>query len=527
MKVDENLFFREATMRVCGSLDIATGLEDCLRYFETILPIRELSIQLYDPDFGTMRCIAFVSRLEKRAIDVILPNRLWPIPKQARTFLDKFLETTRKTIIVNFPGSDPITREWDKLLGKAEGSYLAVRLEIEGNQLGFLLVGAEGVTQFSEDQAKLLGVLQKPFAIAMANTLRYQEVIKLKENLQDDNQYLNQELLRLSGDEIIGSNFGLKGVMEMVQQVAPMESPVLLLGETGAGKEVIANAIHYSSLRKEGPFIKVNCGAIPETLIDSELFGHEKGAFTGALCLKRGRFERAHGGTIFLDEIGELPLQVQVRLMRVLQQKEIERVGGTSTIPVNVRIISATHRNLQEMLLSGEFREDLWFRLNVFPIMIPPLRQRKEDISALLQHFLERKAKELNLSVIPPLAPGTVEQLEAYHWPGNVRELENAMERALIKNVGMGRGGELTFDEFSGDPRQKEMLEPEWENQNLLPLDEAISLQIRRALQLTKGKIYGSGGAAERLGLNPNTLRSKMKRLGIPFDRHRTMGSSS
>lgn len=527
MKVDENLFFREATMRVCGSLDIVAGLEDCLRYFEAILPIRELSIQLYEADYGMMRCIAFVSRLGKKDIDVILPNRLWPIPKQARTFLDKYLETAGKVITINFSGLDLVTREWDKLLGKTEGSYLVVRLEIEGNQLGFLLAGAEGVTQFSEDQAKLLGMLQKPFAIAVANTLRYREVIKLKENLQDDNQYLNRELLRLSGDEIIGSNFGLKGVMKMVQQVAPMESPVLLLGETGAGKEVIANAIHYSSLRKDGPFIKVNCGAIPETLIDSELFGHEKGAFTGALSQKRGRFERAHGGTIFLDEIGELPLQVQVRLLRVLQQKEIERVGGTSSVPVNVRIISATHRDLQEMLLSGEFREDLWFRLNVFPIMIPPLRQRKEDIPALLQHFLERKVKEMKLSAIPPLAPGAVEQLEAYHWPGNVRELENAIERALIKNTGVDRGGELRFDEFSGAPRQKDALEPEWENQELLSLDEAISLQIRRALQLTKGKIYGSGGAAERLGLNPNTLRSKMKRLGIPFDLHRPMGSSS
>ena len=244
----------------------------------------------------------------------------------------------------------------------------------------------------------------------MSKALEHQEIIRLKDMLADDNRYLFDELRSASGDEIIGSDFGLKAVMRMVQQVAPLDSPVLLLGETGTGKEVIANAIHYSSPRKDGPFIKVNCGAIPETLLDSELFGHEKGAFTGAISQKRGRFERANKGTIFLDEIGELPAQAQVRLLRVLQTKEIERVGGTTSIPVDIRIISATNRNLQEMIASGRFREDLWFRLNVFPIMIPPLRQRREDIPALVHHFIERKSKELKLTERPVLAPGAIGQ---------------------------------------------------------------------------------------------------------------------
>jgi len=211
-----------------------------------------------------------------------------------------------------------------------------------------------------------------------------------------------------------------------------------LLGETGTGKEVFANAIHYSSPRKNGPFIKVNCGAIPETLLDSELFGHEKGAFTGAVSQKRGRFERANKGTIFLDEIGELPAPAQVRLLRVLQTKEIERVGGATSIPVDVRIISATNRNLQEMIASGRFREDLWFRLNVFPIMIPPLRQRREDIPALVHHLIERKSKELKLTGRPVLAPGAIDRLMAHEWPGNVRELENMIERSLIQHRGAG-----------------------------------------------------------------------------------------
>ena len=219
----------------------------------------------------------------------------------------------------------------------------------------------------------------------------------------------------------------------MVRLVASLNSPVLLLGETGVGKEVIANAIHYSSPRKDGPFIKVNCGAIPDTLIDSELFGHEEGAFTGATTKKRGRFERAHKGTILLDEIGELPPPAQIRLLRVIQNKEVERVGGTKPIPVDIRVIAATHRNLKEMVSKNEFREDLWFRLNVFPITIPPLRERKEDIHALVQHFAERKSKELKFHTVPTLATGAIDRLKSYHWPGNVRELENVVERALIQ----------------------------------------------------------------------------------------------
>ena len=319
---------------------------------------------------------------------------------------------------------------------------MTMALKLEGNSIGDLGLVADGLNQYTDEHARLLRLLHEPFAIAMSNALKHQEVIRFKDMLADDNRYLLDELRSVSGDEIIGSDFGLKAVMEMVQQVAPLDSPVLLLGETGTGKEVIANAIHYSSPRKDGPFIKVNCGAIPETLLDSELFGHEKGAFTGAISQRRGRFERADKGTIFLDEIGELPSQAQVRLLHVLQKKEIERVGGTSSIPVDIRIISATHRNLEEMIASGRFREDLWFRLNVFPIMIPPLRQRREDIPALVHHFIDRKSMELKLTERPVLAPGAIDRLIAYDWPGNVRELENMIERALIQH----RGGVLSFE---------------------------------------------------------------------------------
>jgi len=269
--------------------------------------------------------------------------------------------------------------------------------------------------------------------------LRYQAI------LLDDRRFLNRELCGDTADEIIGSNTGLRNVMEMVRQVAPLNNTVLLLGETGTGKEVIANAIHFLSPRKDGPFIKVNCGALPESLIDSELFGHERGAFTGAVVESRGRFERAEGGTIFLDEIGELPPAAQVRLLRVLQHREVERVGAKRPIQVNIRVIAATHRNLQNMIAEGRFREDLWYRLSGFPIFVPPLRQRKEDVPALIRHFVTLKSRELGIGLPPSVAPGALTRLMDNSWPGNVRELENLVERELIRHRG-GHGGPLTFE---------------------------------------------------------------------------------
>jgi transcriptional regulator with GAF, ATPase, and Fis domain len=340
----------------------------------------------------------------------------------------------------------------------------------------------------------------------------------LKDLLADDNRYLHRELFHLSGDEIVGADFGLKGVMAMARQVASLNSPVLLLGETGVGKDVIANAIHYSSPRKDGPLVKVNCGAIPETLLDSELFGHEKGAFTGAISQKRGRFERADHGTIFLDEIGELPAQAQVRMLRVLQDKEIERVGGMSPISLDIRLIAATNRNLEEMVQEKKFREDLWFRLNVFPIRIPPLRERKEDIPALVRHFVERKSRELKLAPSPPLARGVIDRLLTYPWPGNVRELENVVERTLI----LSKGEPLTFDDLLGGKFGDRPPASVEKHSGSLKLDEIVSAHIRRVLEMTKGKVHGQGGAAELLGINPSTLRNRMNLLGIPYGRKST-----
>ena len=328
-------------------------------------------------------------------------------------------------------------------------------------------------------------------------------------------------MLEMTGDTIIGADFGLKEVAEAVRHVAPLNSPVLLVGETGVGKEVFANAIHYSSPRKDRQFIKVNCGAIPENLIDSELFGHEKGAFTGAISRKRGRFERAHTGTIFLDEIGDLPLAAQTRLLRVLQHHEIERVGGTESIPVDVRIVSATHRDLEEMVRAGRFREDLWFRINVFPIMIPPLRQRTEDIPALVNHFIERKSRELKIRSMPSLVRGFLDRLQSYNWPGNVRELENLVERALIQNKIEGGEGPLSLDPPATSSSPHRTNAHGEGKHNMPPLDQAMKNYILTALARTDGKVEGKDGAAHILGLHPSTLRGRMKKLGLSYGKKR------
>jgi transcriptional regulator with GAF, ATPase, and Fis domain len=352
--------------------------------------------------------------------------------------------------------------------------------------------------------------------MAFANILQHQEIIRLKDILYDDNMYLQQQMRKMGGDSLIGTDSGLRNVMNTLQQLSRVDTPVLLRGETGVGKEIVANVIHSSSKRRNGPYITVNCGAIPENLIDSELFGHEKGAFTGAVSHRRGRFERAHRGTILLDEIGELPLSAQVRLLRVLQQQEIERVGGAETIPVDVRVVSATHRNLEELVLSGKFREDLYFRINVFPVEIPPLRQRVDDIPLLVNHFIETKSKKLGVDTVPPVTREALDQLQAYHWPGNVRELENLVERALIQSHVVGPDTFLKLDElFMPFPKKAHDGSPE---EPLLSLADAMASHIMKALEKTGGKIGGPSGAASLLGLNPNTLRSRMKKLGVRYE---------
>jgi transcriptional regulator with GAF, ATPase, and Fis domain len=444
MTFDKNEFFIETAKRITSSLDVETALWRCLQYLETVIPVTGMNLQLFERDFTEMRTIAHVTRYEIEKLD-----RIMSLPDDAGYWFKRGWSEMREAIIINQPESNPAMRAITETVGQTNASIMLMRLEMEGKRLGGLSIFADGKGRYTSEHAELLSLLHDPFAIAMSNALRHEEVRVLKDKLADDNKYLHQELLRISGDEIVGKDKGLKDVMTMVRQVATLNSPVLLLGETGVGKEVIANAVHYSSNRQNGPFIKVNCGAIPEFLVDSELFGHEKGAFTGAVSQKRGRFERAQHGTILLDEIGELPPPAQIRLLRVLQNKEIERVGGTKPITVDIRVIASTHRDLQQMVRENQFREDLWFRLNVFPITIPPLRDRKPDIPDLVHHFVERKADELMFQASPSFSNDTLESLMSYNWPGNVRELENMVERALIQNRGQNESGPLMFETFS------------------------------------------------------------------------------
>jgi transcriptional regulator with GAF, ATPase, and Fis domain len=510
--IDKNEFFRNVTLKVCGDLEIEVALHGCAQVMGGIIPIDRIFLQVYEPDLGAMRTLAEATPEEGKKLDL-----LTPLAKASREQAGNASRGPEDLVVIDSADRNPIAREMLEFHGIPDSSILRMRLATTDARLGAVVLTAEGPDRYTREHAELLELLEDPFTIALANTLVHREVLRLRDRLADDNRYLQREMLRISGDEIVGADFGLREVMRQVRRVAPTESPVLLSGETGVGKDVIANAVHLGSSRRDGPFIPVNCGAIPDSLLDSELFGHEKGAFTGALATKRGRFERADGGTILLDEIGEMPLEAQVRLLRVIQHREIERVGGTKRIPIDIRIIAATNKNLEEWVKTGRFREDLWFRLNVFPITVPPLRERSGDIPALVHHFIERKAAELKIGETPRLAPGAIDDLVAYPWPGNVRELENLVERAMI----LHRGEPLMFEGLGAPPRPPAVEPTDPNDEGLLDLDTVTARHIRQVLEHTGGKIHGPGGAGELLGINPNTLRSKMRKLGIPFRKNR------
>jgi transcriptional regulator with GAF, ATPase, and Fis domain len=517
MSVDPNEFFRQATVRICSSLDIEIALQRMQQYVRQLIPARNMALGLIDSRKNVLRNVA--GSISKTAPDQSREVALPESNEMRAKWIRRHIELDAFLVVNRLESEDPDLYALMSHLGvDTDISLIMIRLELEGNRIGGLWVSTPGRDQYRREDARLLQILHEPVAIAMSNALRHQEVVELNNQLAADIRQLHNQLHEKSGSEMIGADQGLKPVMDMAGQVAGMDSPVLILGETGVGKEMVANYIHYASHRRNGPLIKVNCGAIPENLMDSELFGHEKGAFTGALEQKRGRFERADRGTIFLDEVGELSQQAQIRLLRVLQEKSIERVGGSREIPVNVRVISATHRNLQQMVADGEFREDLWFRLNVFPIAIPPLRERKADIPSLAEHFIQKKAEALKLRQKPELQYGAMDQLLAHDWPGNIRELENFIERALIQY----QGGRISFAGLFDRPSRTETAPSAPGASARTPtLDEVMAQHIRQVLAETNGKISGPGGAAEILGLHYSTLRHRMRKLGIPFGRQK------
>jgi transcriptional regulator with GAF, ATPase, and Fis domain len=396
----------------------------------------------------------------------------------------------------------------------------------EHGTCGVIMLLATPAHHFTALHQQMLQAILEPVAAALENDWRLRELTALREAAEADKQSLLRRLGRTDVQEaIVGAEGRLRPVLERVALVSPSDVPVLILGETGSGKEVIARAIHTRSARAAGPFIRVNCGAIPPDLIDSELFGHEKGSFTGAVGTRRGWFERADEGTLFLDEIGELPAAAQVRLLRVLQEGVFERVGGERSLKVDVRIVAATHQDLATMVQQQNFREDLWYRIAVFPIVLPPLREHPEDIAALAEHFAQRAAIRFGLTPQLP-SPQDIALLTDYSWPGNVRELIAVIDRAAI----LGAGKRLEVGKALGSIPEVSALPPTAEQppplqpsvaSRRLSLDTAMAQHIEAALEATHGRVEGPHGAARLLGINPHTLRGRMRKLGIDWRRFR------
>jgi formate hydrogenlyase transcriptional activator len=390
------------------------------------------------------------------------------------------------------------------LLAEGVESMCCVPLAVHDRRLGTLSIGRLGGEPFTHDEEELVASVAKQVGFLVENALAFQEIAALKDRLAAEKVYLEEEIrTNYNFEEIVGQSPALQRALHQVETVAPTDSTVLILGETGTGKELIAHAIHDLSGRRERTLVKVNCAAIPTGLLESELFGHERGAFTGAITQRIGRFELANGGTIFLDEVGDLPTDLQPKLLRVLQEQEFERLGGSRTLKVDVRVVAATNSDLEERVAAGTFRSDLYYRLNVFPITLPSLRERPEDIPDLVRTCMQRVARRLNKRIerIPAEAMAA---LCRYEWPGNVRELENAIERAVILTTGP------VLQVPVADLRRREAAQPGG------PTLEATEREaILRTLRETNGVLGGPRGAAARLGLKRTTLQSRMRKLGI------------
>jgi formate hydrogenlyase transcriptional activator len=417
---------------------------------------------------------------------------------------------TRQPVLINAAnveqfGSDISRRILDEGL---KGAY-CLPLISHGRPIGTLVVASTTEESFPEKEAELLQHVANQIAIAVENSLAFRKVIDRANKLSEEKLYLQDEIrTEYNFEEIIGESAALKEILQQIETVAPTDSTILILGETGTGKELIARAIHNLSGRRERTLVKVNCAAIPTGLLESELFGHEKGAFTGAIGQRIGRFELAHRGTLFLDEVGDIPLELQPKLLRVLQEQEFERLGSARTIRVDVRLVAATNVDLAEKVADNQFRIDLYYRLNVFPVVIPPLRQRREDIPLLVRYFAQKYARRMKRPVdtIPAKAMAA---LTDYSWPGNVRELENFIERAVI----LSRGSELQLPlaELKARSRPAAVVAGDGSG----TLEYAEREHIMRVLSETNWTIGGPTGAAIKLGMKRTTLQSKMKKLGI------------
>jgi hydrogenase-4 transcriptional activator len=504
----------------CGSAPLSESIAIIAERLSRRLPLSRLRILAFDPERSRLTTLAWFGE-----------NGAEPQPSASLAAPSSVLlsqETWRRWCLasrIRRGPADRIAEEIPDLIpADWTGDVLVAGLTLADEPLGVWILGTEPPARFLPEHEPILAALCEPIAVALHHERRWRELTSLREAAEADRRSLLARLGRQDiTDTIIGDGSGLREVLHGVEQVARSNAPVLILGETGSGKEVIARAIHARSARSTGPFLRVNCGAIPPELADSELFGHERGSFTGAAGQRKGWFERADGGTLFLDEIGELTPAVQVRLLRVLQDGTFERVGGQRSLRVDVRLVAATHRDLHAMVGDGRFRADLWYRINVFPLRLPALRERPEDIPPMATHFALRAAERLGLTPRLP-SPADMDRLIAYAWPGNVRELATVIERAAI----LGEGRRLEIERALGvgasaRPAAPRAIRDEATGQEpIATLDAAMKAHIERVLALTFGRLEGPFGAARRLAIHPDTLRARMRKLGIDWRRYRT-----
>ena len=483
--------------------DLADLFHDLAGRLHRVVRFDFLSLVLHEPSRGTMR-LHVLETLEPAAIEAGMESHISEGPAGI------VWQTQRPWVHPDITRETRYPRIMGLLRRHGVHSSCVLPLTTVHRRLGALAFGSKQPHAYPETGLEFLGQVAAQVAVAVDNVLAYQQIAELKEKLNNERQYLEDEIRTGHNfEEMVGESDAWKRALREVQTVAPTDSTVLIRGESGTGKELIARAIHNLSRRRERTFVKVNCAAIPTGLLESELFGHEKGAFTGAIAQKTGRFELADQGTLFLDEIGDIPTEIQPKLLRVLQEREFERLGGNRTIRVDVRLVTATNRDLARMVTEREFRSDLFYRINVFPIVLPPLRERPADIPLLVRYFTQKFAQRMSRR-IQTIPADAMEALLRWPWPGNVRELENLVERAVILSAGPVLQVPL------GELRAARDLEA---SGRLETLEEAEREHILRALRATGWTVGGPRGAAARLGMKRTTLQSRMRKLGIGRER--------
>ncbi|HXE33869.1 MAG TPA: sigma 54-interacting transcriptional regulator [Verrucomicrobiae bacterium] len=509
------------TTRITSSLDLREVLRAIAANIREVMHADGVAVSL--PDTASRKSRVFA--LDFPHSKGVIKEELFFTPSTAA---QKAMDTLKPVIIDAREPEEFVSGTTDIAVAEGIKALCLIPLVNRGRVLGILGISRTTETPFRPEDVDFLGRASGQIAVAIENALAYQEISELKDKLAQEKLYLEEEIRTDSGFErIIGKSAALKRVLQMVETVAPSDSTVLLLGETGTGKELIARAIHDRSRRKDRTFVKLNCAAIPTGLLESELFGHEKGAFTGAIAQKVGRLELADQGTLFLDEVGDIPIEIQPKLLRVLQEREFERLGSTHTRKVNLRLVAATNRDLEKMVADREFRSDLFYRLNVFPIRVPSLRERKEDIPLLVSYFAQKFAKQMQKKIesVPSVA---MKALTAWEWPGNIRELENFIERAVILTRGEALEAPLTelrkpetatAAEAGVDKNSRTARKATSSRPNVNPGAEEYERKQREeildALNACKGRVGGSDGAATRLGINRTTLLYRMRKLGI------------